>query len=50
MLRPAVLLPPQLPGLFTGAPSLGSRHQMPASYEVAWSYLGRTFTNKLCLT
>ena len=37
MLQPAVLLHPSIPGLFTGAPSLGSHHQMPASYEAAWS-------------
>ena len=28
---------PQYSGAFTGAPSLGSHHQMPASYEAAWS-------------
>jgi hypothetical protein len=28
---------PSIPGAFTGAPSLGSHHQMPASYEAAWS-------------
>ena len=28
---------PQNPEAFTGAPSLGSRHQTPASYEAAWS-------------